>query len=62
MTLLDAKHDNDEVRFVLMGMTERRRLVVVFHVERGETIRILSARLANRRERMLYEEGEGDHS
>jgi uncharacterized DUF497 family protein len=32
--------------------------VVVAHVERDDTIRIISARPANRQERTSYEEGE----
>jgi hypothetical protein len=40
----------------LIGQSERRRLVVVAHVERGDLIRIISARPATRRERKTYEE------
>ena len=38
--------------------SERGRLLVVAHAERGPTIRIISARPATRRERAQYEEGE----
>jgi uncharacterized DUF497 family protein len=41
---------------VLIGQSDRRRLVVVAHVERGDLIRIISARPASRRERNTYEE------
>jgi uncharacterized DUF497 family protein len=56
LTIPDPDHSVGAERFVLMGQSERRRLVVVAHVERGDLIRIISARLATRRERKTYEE------
>jgi uncharacterized protein len=56
LTIPDPDHSVGEARFVLIGQSERRRLVVVAHVERGDLIRIISARLATRRERKTYEE------
>ena len=56
LTILDPDHSVGEERFVLIGQSERRRLVVVAHVERGDLIRIISARPATRRERKTYEE------
>ncbi len=38
-------------------VSRARRLLVVSHTERGERIRIISARLATKPERKLYEEG-----
>ncbi|MBI4468287.1 MAG: BrnT family toxin [Acidobacteria bacterium] len=38
-------------------MSEQGLLLVVSHTEAGETIRIISARRATRRERGIYEEG-----
>ena len=46
----------DEQRFLVLGLSIRRRLLVVAHSGRGESIRIISARRANRRERRIYEE------
>jgi uncharacterized DUF497 family protein len=46
-----------ERRFVLLGLSEAQRLLVVVHVERGDTLRVISARPATRAERMSYEEG-----
>ncbi len=43
---------------MLLGMSILARLVVVVHTEAEDTIRIISARLATRRERRNYEEGE----
>ncbi len=55
-TIPDPDHSVGEERFVLMGLSDRGRLLVVAHVERGDLIRIISARLASRRERKTYEE------
>lgn len=57
-TIADPDHSADEARFVLIGRSRLQRLVVVAHVERDETIRIISARPATRRERLAYEEGD----
>jgi len=54
-TIVDPDHEHEH-RFVLMGMSARRRLLVVAHVERGDRIRLISARLASKRERRWYEE------
>jgi hypothetical protein len=51
----DMVHSNEEDRFLLIGHSLGRRMVSVVHVERGERIRIISARLATRRERRDYE-------
>jgi uncharacterized DUF497 family protein len=46
-----------EQRFVTVGMDALGRILVVVYTYRGEDIRLISARSANRRERMQYEEG-----
>jgi len=56
VTIPDPDHSAGEERFVLMGLSDRGRLLVVAHAERGDLIRIISARLATRRERKTYEE------
>ena len=58
ITVADPDHSIDESRFVLIGRTVRDRTVVVVHTERGDNIRIISARLATRRESKDYEQGE----
>ena len=57
LTITDPKHSGSENRFVLLGLSANSRLLVVAHVERGDDIRLISARLASRRERIEYEEG-----
>jgi uncharacterized DUF497 family protein len=53
----DPDHSIDEERFVVFGVSARGRLLVVAHTERGDTIRIISARAATPGERKIYEEG-----
>lgn len=55
-TIPDPEHSGQEVRFLLLGRSSTGRLLVVAHTERGERIRIISARPATRRERRDYEE------
>jgi len=48
----------DPKRTLLLGMSERQRVLLVVHAELGEsTIRIISARRATSHERRRYEEG-----
>ena len=55
--IADPDHSGDEDRFVLLGMSERLRILVVCHCYRdGEVIRIVSARKAIRKETKIYEE------
>ncbi len=57
LTVPDPDHSEAEARFLLVGLSNRRRLVVVTHVERDDDlVRLISARLATRRERRQYEE------
>jgi uncharacterized protein len=57
-TIEDPLHSGDEERFVLIGQSVRGRLLVVVHTERGDRIRIISARLATSKEKVRYEENE----
>jgi uncharacterized DUF497 family protein len=45
------------LRFLLVGLSAVRRTIVVVHVERGEILRIISAREATRHERRNLEGG-----
>jgi uncharacterized DUF497 family protein len=58
VTIPDPDHSVDEEHFILIGRTAQHNVVVVAHVERGDTIRLISARPASRRERIGYEEGQ----
>jgi uncharacterized DUF497 family protein len=57
VTINDPLHSVEESRFVAIGRSDRDRTLVVVRSEAGETIRIISARLAGQRERREYEEG-----
>ncbi len=55
LTKFDPDHSaEDEDRFILLGATHAGRLVIVSHTDRGEIVRIISARVATRRERRSY--------
>ena len=58
VTVPDPDHSENEERYLLLGQSDRNRLLVVAHVERGDVIRIINARPATRRERRRYEEGD----
>jgi len=53
----DPDHSFGEDRYVTFGVSEQGRLLVVAHMERGDTVRIISARMASKGERQIYEEG-----
>ena len=53
----DPDHSPDERRFVTFGISSSGRLLVVAHLQDDDVIRIVTARLATRAERKLYEEG-----
>ena len=54
----DPDHSDDEDRFILLGFSERLKLLVVSHCyrESSSVIRIISARKANKKEQALYKE------
>jgi uncharacterized DUF497 family protein len=53
----DPDHSITEDRYITFGVSERGRLLVVAYADKGETIRIISARVASKGERKIYEEG-----
>ena len=55
-TFPDPDHSMDEQRFVMIGMSEQGRILVVAHTDDGEFVRIISAREATHGERKSYEE------
>jgi len=57
-TFPDEAHSGGEMRFVTVGVSQHGRVLVVAHTERNDTIRIISARHATRREREFYEQRE----
>lgn len=55
-TAPDPDHSAEERRYITVGWSNRGRLLMVAHAERGERIRIISARTLTRTERKTYEE------
>jgi len=55
LTIDDPLHSNDEKRLVPIGMSYNNRILVVVHTEKGDNIRIISARKATKKERKYYE-------
>ena len=53
----DPDHSIGEFRYITFGISKRGRLLVVAHTEEGDSIRIISARIARKGERKIYEEG-----
>lgn len=56
-TFADPDHSDDEARQLTFGVSSRGRLLTVVSTERGDAIRIVSARKATRYERGIYEQG-----
>jgi uncharacterized DUF497 family protein len=60
LTFPDPDHSGGEEREITIGQTAGHRIVFVSHGQRGNRLRIISARWATRRERSQYEEGIGE--
>jgi len=58
VTIGDPQHSTHESRYITLGHSAMHRLLVVVHADRGDRIRIISARIATRHERKNYEEGQ----
>lgn len=57
-TFQDPDHSIIEQRFIPVGISQVQRLLVVAHADRGDSVRIISARRTTRGERRYYEEAE----
>ena len=55
-TFDDPDHSTEERRFVIIGMSENGRMLIVAHTDDGEVVRLISARDPTRGEREFYEE------
>jgi uncharacterized protein len=53
----DPAHSDDEDRYLIVGESNQGRLLIVSYTERGNLIRLISAREVTRTEREVYEEG-----
>ena len=55
ITVLDPDHSDDEERFITIGWSNHRRLLMVSHTDRDDRVRIISARELTSSERKAYE-------
>ena len=56
LTEKDDLHSQDEQRYKTIGYSNKNRLLIVNYTYRGDTIRIISARKANKQQRADYEQ------
>lgn len=56
LTYDDPDHSETERRFITVGTSSTKRILMVSHAERGDATRIISARVTTKRERKQYEE------
>ena len=57
LVLFDEDHSNDEERFLILGMSQKERILLVVHCYReNDTIRIISSRKATKNEVKQYKE------
>lgn len=57
ITYHDPDHSTTEHRFIIVGESHSGRVLMVAHTDRGDNIRIISARRTTSQERRHYEEG-----
>jgi len=55
--LPDLRHSVGEARFTCLGTSSAGRLLVISFTERGDTVRIISAREMEPKEKRSYEQG-----
>lgn len=53
----DPDHSEGEERYLIVGESNQGRLLIVSYTERGNSVRLISAREVTRTEREAYEEG-----
>ncbi|HHC25415.1 MAG TPA: BrnT family toxin [Desulfobacterales bacterium] len=53
----DPDHSDDEHRYLIVGRSDKGRLLIVSYTERDDMLRLISARKTTRKERKAYENG-----
>ena len=56
--LIDHDHSTEEQRFLMVGESAEGRFLIISFTERGNKVRIISARQLTPRERRVYEHGD----
>lgn len=54
LTIFDPDHSSSEDRYITIGLSDRGRLLIVWHTDRREITRLIGARLANKLETKAY--------
>ena len=54
ITISDPAHSQGEAREITIGLSHRANILIVVHTERGDNVRIISARRASQWEREAY--------
>ena len=57
----DPDHSLEEHRYIIIGESERGRVLIVAYTSRNDRIRIINARKVADTERQAYEEGQTIH-
>ncbi len=58
ITFVDVEHSTDEERYITLGLSAQRRLLLIAHTDREGVICIISVRKATKNEQRVYEESE----
>jgi uncharacterized protein len=53
----DPDHSENEDRYIIIGQSSKNRVLLVSYTERGEQIRLISARQVTKQELKAYQEG-----
>jgi uncharacterized DUF497 family protein len=53
----DPDHSSEEHRYLIIGISQKGRLLIVSYTQRGDVVRLISAREVTSTERKAYEEG-----
>jgi len=53
----DPDHSEDEDRYIIVGESSNSRVLLVSYTERGDKIRLISARQVTKQELIAYQEG-----
>ena len=56
ITFADPDHSADEDRYIAIGQSRLNRLLIISYTDRGDRVRIISARKVTNAEKKLYEE------
>ena len=59
LTVDDPDHSEDEKRFLTTGRSDRQRIIIVWHTDRNDRVRLIGARNVTPAERHAYQEESG---